>query len=276
MGGVRIVEYLSDILKLITLIKAYESNSEYSEKDVRRTFFAKMANALRVYYLGHDFEFIASKLQAQGNYPAEEVPHIENLGWILPVESNTRFLDTYHSILKLHLLNGSWVCFESSLDEIFKSVTSPDSREKIQLRKYHDITKLLSKFEIDDQLDKRLRKLLFDKYIPANNKWNTVFRLNYPTDRDLKQDRIFLEFFASCRNCMHNNSISFKTAHFETRFGAFGFTEGVAIRFIDGNLSIKMVGELAEIYRAMCSAIDFRGEIVDPYSEQVEVPKINR
>jgi hypothetical protein len=26
----------------------------------------------------------------------------------------------------------------------------------------------------------------------------------------------------------------------------------------------------------LCSAIDFRGEIVDPYSEQVEVPKINR
>ncbi|MBI5602328.1 MAG: hypothetical protein HY879_03150 [Deltaproteobacteria bacterium] len=270
MDGIRIVDYLSEILRLITLIQAYDLNSKYSEKDVRRTFFAKMANALRVYYLGHDFEFIASKLHSQRNYPAEEVPHIENLGWILPVESNARFLDTYHSILKLHLLNGSWVCFESSLDEIFKSLTSLDNYEKIQLRKYHDIIKLLGKSEIDDKLDERLRKLLFDKYIPAHNKWNAIFRLNYPTDRDLKQDRIFLEFFASCRNCMHNNSISFKTAHFETRFGAFGFTEGIAISFINGNLSIKMVGELVEIYRAMCSAIDFREEIVDPYSEQVE------
>ena len=75
---------------------------------------------------------------------------------------------------------------------------------------------------------------------------------------------------------MHINFISFKTAHFETRFGTFDFNGGVAIGFIDGNLSLKMVGELVEIYRAMCSTIDFRGEIVDPYSEQVEVPKVNR
>ncbi len=274
MSGMLILEYLSEILKLITLIKTYESNSKYSEKDVRRTFFAKMANALRVYYLGHDFEFMVFNLRAQGNYSPEEVPHIENLGWILPVESNAPFLDTYHSILKLHLLNDCWVCFESSLDEIFNAIASPDSREKIQLRKYHEIAKLLDKFEIDDELDKRLRKQLFDKYIPVNNKWNAVFKLNYPGDRDLKQDRVFLEFIGSCRNCMHNNSISFKTVHFETRFGAFVFYEGIAIGFIDGNLTVKMVCELVEIYRAMYSAIDFQGEIVDPYSKQVENAKI--
>lgn len=270
MNEIKIVDSLTEILKLITRINAYKSNSKYSEQDVRITFFAKITNALRVYYLGHDFEFIVSKLQPHGIYSADEVPHIENLGWILPTESNAIFFNTYHSILKLNLLNDSWVCFESSLDEIFKAITSPNDREAIQLRKYHEIANLLDKFEIDEELDKRLRKKLLDKYIPANNKWNAVFKLKYPNYRDFKQDRIFLEFFGSCRNCMHNNSISFKTARFETRFGEFDFVEGRAIGFIDGNLSINMVGELVEIYRAMCSAIDFEGEILDPYSEQVE------
>jgi hypothetical protein len=270
MDSEPILDYLSEILKLITLIKTLESNSKYSKQDVRKTFFAKIANALRVYYLGHDFEFIVLKLKAQGNYSADEVPHIENLGWIMPVESNIPFLLTYHSILKLNLLNGSWVCFESSLDEIFKAITSPDIREKIELRKYHDIAKLLKAFETDEELNKRLKNKLRDKYIPVNNKWNTVLKLDYPDYRDRKRDRIFLEFYGSCRNCMHNNSISFKNAHFETVFGVFDFYEGRVIDFITGDLIIKMVGELAEIYRAMCSLIDFEGIIADPYSEQVE------
>lgn len=270
MNGIKIIDYLSEILELITRIKTYESNSKYSELDARRTFFAKIANALRVYYLGHDFEFIVSKFQDHGNYAADEVPHVENLGWVLPTKSNANFLNTYHSILKLNLLNGSWVCFESSLDEIFKAITTPDDREAIQLRKYHEIAKLLDKFEINEEFDKRLRKKLLDKYIPANNKWNAVFKLKYPDHRDLKQYRIFLEFFGTCRNCMHNNSISFRTAHFDTRFGEFDFYEGRAIDFIDGSLTIKMVGELVEIYGAMGTSIDFEGEIADPYSEQVE------
>ena len=120
MGGVRIVDYLSDILKLITLINAYESNSEYPKKDVRRAFLAKMTNALCVYYLGHDFEFMASKLQAQGNYPAEEVPHIENLGGLYPWNQTQDSWTPYHSILNYislpargYALKAVWMKFSS-------------------------------------------------------------------------------------------------------------------------------------------------------------------
>jgi hypothetical protein len=143
--------YLSRILDLIDLLKAYEVKSNYSEQDVRRTFFAKTANAVRVYYLGHDFEFIVSKLKAEGNYSPDEIPHVENLGWIMPEPSNRDFLHNYHSILKLNLLNGSWVCFESSLDEIFKAVIPVDARQRMELRYYHQVVKLLRQFEINDR-----------------------------------------------------------------------------------------------------------------------------
>lgn len=264
------LDYLSSVLELIDFLKAYESKSRYSEQDVRRTFFAKTANAVRVYYLGHDFEFIVSKLRAKGNYSPDEIPHIENLGWIMPEPSNRKFLHNYHSILKLNLLNGCWVCFESSLDEIFKRVIPANVREKMELRYYHQVVKLLRTFEIDEELDERLRKRLRNRHIPINDKWNAIFKLGYPDHRDVKQDRDFLEFFSSCRNCMHNNSISFKDAHFETKFGDFDFYEGKAINFITPDLIVNMVRELAEIYWALCSSVDYEGVIIDPYSAQVE------
>jgi hypothetical protein len=168
------LNYLSSILDLINFLRACELNSNHSERDVRKTFFAKTANALRVYYLGHDFEFMVFKLRVEGNYPAEEIPHLENLGWIKPEKSNAKFLDTYHSILKLNLLNGSWVCFESSLDEICKAVILADDVEKMELRDYYQVAKLLKKFEIDEDLDERLRKELRNRHIPNQQQMGQV------------------------------------------------------------------------------------------------------
>ena len=69
---------------------------------------------------------------------------------------------------------------------------------------------------------------------------------------------------------MHNNSISFRTARFETALGEFRFYEGKAINFITSDCIIRMVGELAEIYRAICDSIGYEGLIADPYPQQVE------
>lgn len=270
MEGAQVLKYLSRVLDLIDFLKTYELNSIYSEHDVRKTFFAKTANAVRVYYLGRDFEFMVSKLKAEGDYPTKEIPHIENLGWIMPEKSNAEFLHCYHSILKLNLLNGSWVCFESSLDEMFKAVIPIDVIEKMELRNYHQTVRLLREFDIVEELDERLRKKLRNRHIPINNKWNELFKLNYPVHRDVEQDRDFLEFFGSCRNCMHNNSISFKNAHFETKFGNFDFYEGKAIDFVTPDLIVEVVRELAEIYWAFCCSIGYEEVIIDPYSSQVE------
>jgi hypothetical protein len=69
---------------------------------------------------------------------------------------------------------------------------------------------------------------------------------------------------------MHNNSISFKNAHFETKFGEFGFYKDNVINFVTPNLIVEMVRELAEIYWAFCCSISYEGVIIDPYSAQVE------
>lgn len=266
-----LLSYLSRILDHIHYLKECPLSLKFSERDVRRTFFAKTANALRVYYLGHDFEFVLSKLRFEGSYLPKEIPHLENLGWIKNEMSNLKFLDTYHSILKLNLLNGSWVCFESCLDEIFKVTIQHDVIENMELRNYHRAAKLLSNLEIDKDRDEQLRTILRNRHIPINNKWNELFRLNYPDHRNIKEDRVFLEFFGLCRNCMHNNSISFRTAKFETKFGDFCFNEGIAIDFVTPHLILDMVRELAEIYLAFCNSISYEGEVIDPYSAQVEL-----
>ncbi|MDP3830673.1 MAG: hypothetical protein Q8Q47_05360, partial [Ignavibacteriaceae bacterium] len=67
-----------------------------------------------------------------------------------------------------------------------------------------------------------------------------------------------------------NNSISFKDAHFKTKFGDYDFYIDKAINFITGDLILDMVSELAEIFYVMCSAINYERIIIDPYSEQVE------
>lgn len=264
-----LLSYLLNILEVINLLNTRGTDARYAEHDVRRTFFAKAANALRVYYLGMDSVFIVSKLSVVGSYPIEEVPHIENFGWIMPKESNAKFLDTYHSMLKLNLLNGSWVSFESSLDELYQAMISGDDREHIELKDYYEVAKLLRNLTIDQNLDRQLRKRLRNKHVPINDKYNAIFKLGYLDDRDVKQDRVFLEFFGSCRNCMHNNSISSKDAHFETRFGGFDFHKGNHINFMTPDLIIKIVGELSEIYWAFCSSIDHKDVIVDPYPVQV-------
>jgi hypothetical protein len=265
---VTILEYLTSVLALIDFLK--ELGAEFLDQDVRRTFFTKLASAVRVYYLGLDSILIASKLKAEGNYPAQEIPHLENFGWVIRKEPNTGFLAVYQSILKLNLLNGSWICFESCLDEIYKAVVPGDVREKAELRKYHAVIKILGDMKLDEERARRLRKKLRDKYVSISDKWNPLFGETYSRARDVKQDRVFLEFFASCRNCMHNNSISFKDARFDTKFGSFDFQTGEVICFITPDLLVKMIRELAEIYMAICRSIDHKETIVDPYVVQTE------
>jgi hypothetical protein len=147
----------------------------------------------------------------------------------------------------------------------------PVVRRLPEARTYLDIQLLSFKTEsLNEELDERFRKKLRNRHIPINNKWNAIFKLDYPQHRDVQQDRSFLEFFGSCRNCMHNNSISYKDAHFETKFGEFDFYKGQAIDFITPDRILAMVRELAEIYWALCDSIDHEGVITDPYSAQVE------
>ena len=45
--------------------------------------------------------------------------------------------------MKLNLLNDSWVCFESSIDEIYKAIIAVDLREDYEYRSYLKIEKYL-------------------------------------------------------------------------------------------------------------------------------------
>lgn len=263
-----LLEYLSKVLAFISKVKHLESEKHFSYLDVRKSFFAKTANALRVYYHAYNSIFIVSKLKPSGDFTEEEIPHIENFAWVMSTPNNQEYLKTYQSILKLNLLNGCWVSFESSLDALFQALTTPEERERIELGKYYGVMNVLGGLEISQELEQKLKKKLHNKHVPINDKWNLIFSKisgSYPSGRDIKQDRTFLEFFGSCRNCMHNNSVSFKDASYSTRIGNFSFERGVLIKFVTPELIVLMIEEIVEIFNAMIDSIKHAAEVADPY-----------
>lgn len=169
-----IVDYLSKILKSLDKIEESKSDKAIEilqEKDTRKTFFKMLASSLRVYYLAFNNIFIVNKIDKNSIklIPPEEGEkiHVENAGWLL----GEKYLkDSYITVLKMNLINDCWVCFESTLRDIFY-VKEPT------------------------------------KY--KNNIWeiytNKIFdSKNINVTKDNKK---FLGFLGHCRNAMHNNSI---------------------------------------------------------------------
>jgi len=115
-----LVEHLSSIFDLIKKIDNVENTEEVikilQEKDTRKTFFKMLASSLRIYYLGLDSIFIASKIDFEKlNISATENIHVKNFSWVLDPKYQK---DSYLTILKMNLINDCWICFESSLRDI--------------------------------------------------------------------------------------------------------------------------------------------------------------
>lgn len=268
-----LLKYLTEILEIIKKIENIVIDSIFSDKDVRKTFFAKIANALRIYYLAYNSMLIASMLRPENekSFKPEEVKHIKNFGWILVRDTNQEYLDTYQSIIKLNLLNGCWVCYESSLDALYCVLANEEKRESLELKKYYEIKKIVT---IQPENEEKLKKKLRNKHVSINDKWNIIFKLASESktyNRNISGDKSFLEFFGTCRNCMHNNAVPFRSVDFSTSIGNFSFKENVPIDFVTPDIILKMVNELVDIYITMVSLINHDDEIMDLYISNVDV-----
>ena len=269
IGETGFLKHLDETIQLVNNLNAMARDFGFEEPDVRATFFGKIRNAVRVYYLALDVRVAALAFALGGitNSPPKVLEsHVLNLYWLLPGPTQGDvFFSTYLAGLRLNLINDAWIAFESSLDEIYKAVIPGNERERAEYRAYHSIEKLLNKCLCGENEYERIKKKLRNKHIPITDKQNAILHLDYPENRSQNEDRQFLEFFASCRNTMHNNSISFKDATFTTPIGKFQFVRGEPVDFATPAVILSMVKELAKVFEALSRAVTHEAEITDPY-----------
>ncbi len=103
-----LIPYLKEIYKL---------SKVSSEKASSNEVFARIANALRLYYLGLDQIFITKKILSNVNFSSfsisfEEKEHLENAGWLLDEKYNN---DVYISALKSNLILDVWSVLPSDV-----------------------------------------------------------------------------------------------------------------------------------------------------------------
>ena len=235
-----VVKNLSEILKLIGKVEGCKEDKVIAGLegvDTRKTFFEKLANSLRVYYLGIDIIFIVEKVLKNVNFSSfdlssDEKKNVENAGWIL----DEKYLAEYESILKMNLINDCWVCFESTLRDIF----------------------YVKKFE---NYKSSIYSIYTDKIFCRNGRKNN-------------DNEEFLKFFGACRNAMHNNSIyapTYSTKELcEYKFNGHSkpltLEENKKIDFIYNDTILEMIDKLSDVALNMLGNIDYPGLIGDRYN----------
>lgn len=111
-----LIPYLKEVYKLSKIS---------AEKTASDEVFARIANALRLYYLGLNQIFITKKILSNINFSnfsitEEEKIHLENAGWLLDEKYNN---DVYISALKSNLILDIWsvlpIDFKNNKDLFF-------------------------------------------------------------------------------------------------------------------------------------------------------------
>ena len=233
------VVHLSEILKLIDKIKESKNDKAIEilqEKDTRKTFFEMLAGSLRVYYLGLDSIFIANKINHSNfTFNEFEVPHIERFGWLL----DKKYLeDVYLPTLKMNLINDCWVCFESTLRDIFYV------KEHIKYKNH-------------------IWEIYTDKIFDSRD-------INITKD-----NKKFLGFLGHCRNAMHNNSIHDpkneidKYNNWEYTIGEkFKLEKSKKIKFMTKEVVLELINKLSDVALDMWKNLNYPGFIPDRYNSK--------
>lgn len=100
-----LIQYLKAIFDLSS-----EATKKASSATDKKNLYLKIANALRLYYLGFNQIFITKRLLSKIDFSTfsindDEKIHIQNAGWLLDENYNN---DTYISALKSNLILDLW------------------------------------------------------------------------------------------------------------------------------------------------------------------------
>ncbi len=235
--------------------KAYDigiqNEKSFGLGDVRVHFFGKMLSVIDFYRACFE---LGTKME------------VENREGIATCDSAS--LSGFVTVNKAAYILGCWSCFESSLDLLYKAISSEDDRERIELKDYNKIRTALNKCEINSELLEKLKKIVRIKHVPITDKYNLLYeRLSdtYKGVRDRKKDKLFLGFFGASRNAVHNNFHSGSDLVFNTRIGEFKFERNKPIDFFTEDLLIQVANELIDIFHQIVLSLPHVERINDIY-----------
>lgn len=258
--------------------KTHFHKNRLQSNDVRLTFFNKINGLLIAYYLAHSskvFLYYFYPSIPYQNYHPDDIEHVKNFSSSLnleDIEKNYASHSNFDQFLVINMLISPWIAFESTIDIIYQSeLISVETRQKKELDSYFSVLKILKKqnFEPNLAVQESLKKKLMTNYVSTVQKWNAIFKIiKHKYSRELKKDKIFLEFYQFCRNCMHNNFRANKDNEFITNLGHFIFEKGEYPEFLSPNTILIMLKELINIADEIFLSIDENLNIIDPHSSQ--------
>lgn len=134
---------------------------------------------------------------------------------------------------------------------------------------------LIDNINDDNRLD-TINKIIKSQgvFTSFQDKFNAIHRIGERYARDIKKDREIINFLSKLRNTVHNNGIhlgcdtkiKFNEKDFELKQGEPFFVTS----YVE---SLKLIGELIEIYTAILSSIADRGEHIESF---IELKKTNK
>lgn len=264
--------YTKEVYDLGFYSVSFQTN-KYLTLDSRNTFFGKVAGTINVYNIGLSTSISATKM-AELDFKNMCPPEYNQVFHILDQVTfdKPRDLIRFFSILRVNVITGTWVAFESSLTAIFKKLATPSEVEKLEQKDLEFVFKRLASKKLSEESineikqDKKIIKRLTNQHISLPDKINFIlkkYKDKYPSDRDIDKDKAFLDFYGFTRNTTHSNGISFATRKFDTSIGIFEVEKDSPVNYVTPENLLKMVKELIDIYKIFIDLIECDDIIID-------------
>ncbi|MCC3359547.1 hypothetical protein [Bacillus sp. REN16] len=264
--------YINNVYKLQEYTVSLQTN-RYNSLDTRNSFFGTVNGVLNVYNIALSTSISATWME-EVDFKKKCRPEYNQVFDILNQVTFNRPRDLYRffAILRANVITGTWVAFESSLTAIFMKIAETTEVKQLEQKNLERILKRIEKMSISEDTieqikqDSQIIKTLTNKHISLPDKINLVikkFKNSYPTDRNLKKDKTFLDFYGFTRNTTHSNGVSFATREFDTNIGLFKVKENSAVNYVTPENTLIMVKELIDIYKAFIDLIDSDDIIID-------------
>jgi len=265
-------EYIKYTDKEIDNLIKLSKRLTYTDYDIRKDHYLYSIDILKSYQRGVT-TFEISKLSIEEKLSERTKDdilrkYINEYGQISTVE---KINFSHRNQINRSLIIDTWSLFEFSVTTICNSVLSSPELDSLYNERYEEIIKLIGQQAITIEVREKLKKKFTEKHlthVPITRKCDKLFKYCSSYNRNINDDKKFLQFYGKLRNTMHSAYIYYGN-NFEYVFDDIWtvFENGkpvyhrqpVGLKF-DFDLAI----ELSKVFTSIVTSIDYSGKITYP------------
>lgn len=198
---------LDQLLEVTNNCQAEVNQLTWTDEDVRHSFYALFYSSLYQYYLGKSVFHLTRLIDGGCVFFDQSVldyePHANRLREI----PQSGILSTgYHGNLGRQIVLGTWTTFELSISLMFDYLIDDKNYNSLIESLNAKLIKAISKLE-ESNKELIMEILRTSSFVPLFRKFNFIVKQNPEAyGGDLKEDREFIQFANTLRNCMvHSN-----------------------------------------------------------------------